>query len=287
MKYSALIGNPVEHSISDHSFKLLTDLLNINYGHLKINVSKKEDLKSVCDSLINLKFVGFNVTCPYKLYMYNLIDEDKISLEARYMNSINSVVIKNEKMYGYNTDGKAAISSISHFYRIKETDKIVLLGAGGTAHSILYELYKLNKNIVIFNENINNAVLMVNKLKLDCKCYDLKDKDNFCRIISDSDIIINATIVGMYPNNDSLISENLLNSDKKKVLFDAVFNPFYTKMLQLANKYNHTTISGMYMLVYQAIYVLELWLDININLTKEQIDELVIKLKDYEEKKYV
>lgn len=286
MKYSALIGNPVDHSISDFSFGILSNMLGIDYSHLKIQVNNKADLKKICDSMINLNFVGFNITCPYKLDIYNLIDTDKMSEEALNTTSINSVVIRDGNMYAYNTDGKAAVNSITHFYKIRPEDKIVLLGAGGAAHSILYELYKFNQNIVIFNKERDEALKMVNTLNVKCKCYSLSDRTSFEKYIINSNIIVNATSVGMYPNDGSLISEEYFRKTKKKVVFDAIFNPYYTDMLRFAKRHHHLVISGMYMLVYQAIYVLELWLNIKINLTKKQVEQIVKELKKYEEEKY-
>lgn len=278
MFYSALLGNPVSHSISPRLFYELAKLFKIEYSHLKITVPDKRDLKVYINSLINLHFCGFNITCPYKLDMYNLLKDEELSLEAKNIKSINSVVIRNNKMIGYNTDGNAAILSIKKFYPLNFNDHIVIIGAGGVAYSILYEISKLTSNIVVFNEYYDKAEKMVNDLNLDVSYYDLSNKDIFIEKLKEATVIINATSVGMSPNSDeSLINEDIFKkiSDKKKCFFDVIFNPWETKLLSLANKYNHITISGGYMLIFQAYLVLQLWLDRKFELTDSDISYLV------------
>lgn len=67
MIYSALIGNPVKHSISPYLFTLLAEKININYAHIKIKIGEQEKLREVMESFVSLNFVGLNITCPYKM----------------------------------------------------------------------------------------------------------------------------------------------------------------------------------------------------------------------------
>lgn len=281
MKYSALLGNPVEHSISPELFNLLTKKINVEYAHLKIHVNEKEDLVHCIQAMCDLNFVGFNITCPYKLDTYSLVDV--LDSEAEKIHSINSVVIKNGKTIGYNTDGKAAILAIRHFYKIKSNDKVVIIGAGGVAYPILYEILKITSNVVIFNENVKDAEKMCNLIGCNVSYYSLYDKAKFINELISATIIINATSVGMYPNSDnSLIDEELFQLLSKnnvcKCYFDVVFNPWNTHFIQLANKYNQLAISGGYMLIYQAILVLKLWLNVEINLSNHEVDEIANEL---------
>lgn len=281
MKYSALLGNPVEHSISPELFNLLTKKLGIEYAHLKIFVEHKEDLSNYIHAMCNLNFVGFNITCPYKLYAYDLVDE--LDQEAKKIHSINSVIIKNNKTIGYNTDGKAAILAIKHFYEIGNKDKVVIIGAGGVAYPILYEILKITSNVVVFNEFVKDAEKMCNLINPNVNYYSLYNRKKFINELVSATIIINATSVGMYPeNNNTLIDEDLFkllaNNNKCKCYFDAIFNPWDTLFIQLAKKYNQIAISGGYMLIYQAILVLKLWLNVEINLSNYEIDEIANEL---------
>lgn len=273
MKYSALIGNPVDHSISPKLFELLANKVGIEYAHIKINVPTKKELSKTIQALCDLNFVGFNITCPYKIDMFDLLDDSQYDNEVFKINSINSVVINNGKMKGYNTDGLAAINSIKHFYKITSKDKVVILGAGGVAYPILYEIQKITKNIVIFNESLEMANKMCEKINDEISRYSLEEQDKLYEELNKATIIINATSVGMEPNSrQTLIDINKIKS--KKCFFDVIFNPWKTKLLTEAEAKGHQIISGGYMLIYQAIAVLQLWLNTKINITTEQIEEL-------------
>ena len=280
MKYSALIGNPVEHSISPEMFDLLSKKLKIEYAHLKITVEDKKDLKQAINSMCNLGFVGFNITCPYKLDILKLIDEcDK---EAEKIKSINSVVIRDGKTKGYNTDGKAAILSIKHFYNITPDDKVVIIGAGGAAYPIFYELLKITNNIKVFNRSLDNAKKMCEIIDHSIECYALSDKDKLIDSLKEATLIINTTSVGMHPNNeDTLIDESMFKeiiNNNTKCFFDVIFNPWDTKIIENAKKYNQIAVSGGYMLIYQAILVLQLWLGKELDISNEEVDILAEKM---------
>ena len=279
MKYSALIGNPVAHSIAPQMFDIITKKLNVNYAHIKIKVDNSSQLKDVIHSLKTLGFIGFNITTPYKVDMYNILTDKNCDLETQKMQSVNSVMIKNNELMGFNTDGRGAIKAIQHFYDINERDNVLILGAGGVARSILYEISKITNHIVVFNEDKDVALQMCDLINPLAKAYDLADIKNLNQELGKATLIINATTVGMTPNLVSLIDEQVISKlPQKKCFFDVVFNPWETEMLSLARKYNHLTVSGGYMLIYQALYALEVWLDMKINFSKEDIVSLANEL---------
>lgn len=279
MKYSALIGNPVAHSIAPQMFDIITKKLNVNYAHIKIKVDNSSQLKDVIHSLKTLGFIGFNITTPYKVDMYNILTDKNCDLETQKMQSVNSVMIKNNELMGFNTDGRGAIKAIQHFYDINERDNVLILGAGGVARSILYEISKITNHIVVFNEDKDVALQMCDLINPLAKAYDLTDIKNLNQELEKATLIINATTVGMTPNLASLIDEQVISKlPQKKCFFDVVFNPWETEMLSLARKYNHLTVSGGYMLIYQALYALEVWLDMKINFSKEDIVSLANEL---------
>lgn len=278
MQYSALIGNPVQHSISPQLFSLIADRLNIEYAHIKIKVLKKEDLLETFKSLNTLGFCGFNITCPYKIDTFGLVDD--YGDGAENIKSINCIKFIDGKYVGYNTDGKAAIMSIERIRQITAKDRIVILGAGGAAYSIFYELLKKTDDITIFNRYLDEAKKMVDSIEPNTEYFELSEKEILIQRLKESDIIINATTVGMTPDDSSLILEEDFKkiSDSPKIIFDVVFNPWETQMLQIAEKHGHITISGGYMLIYQAILALNLWLDKNIMLSENEIENIKNKL---------
>lgn len=97
MNYSALIGNPVSHSVSPSMFKYIASKKKIEYEHLKIRVESKEQLKDVLNALKLLGFCGINVTIPYKIDVAKLMD--KVDDSAKKINSVNTVKFTEERIY--------------------------------------------------------------------------------------------------------------------------------------------------------------------------------------------
>lgn len=279
MKYSALIGNPVEHSVSPVLFQYLAGKKNCEYAHIKIKIDKKEELSKKIDSLFSLGFCGINITCPYKKDIFAIVDEFKNGSEK--IHSINVITKENNKICGYNTDGVAAIKAIEEVKKITPKTKVTVFGAGGAAYAIFYELLKKTKNIIVVNESLSVANEMVNDINATCKTYDLLDKDDYKDYLINSDLVINATSVGMYPLvNKSIIDEKLIKEVNKDALFfDAIFNPWETKFIKMAKKSNHKIVSGGYMLIYQAVLALSIWANINIKLSSKELEELVKLMK--------
>lgn len=278
MRYSALIGNPVEHSVSPSMFKFISRKKYIEYEHLKINVESKEKLEETIQAMRTLGFCGFNITIPYKIDIVKFIDN--IDESASIINSVNTVKIEKDKFIGFNTDGIAAVQAIENkLCNITADKKVLLIGAGGAARPICYEIYKKTKNIVVMNRYREEAEDMIKNISKDIKIYELSNK-NYITQIQQADIIINATPVGMYPNsseqllNDSIFEK--INNMSKKCFFDVIFNPYETTLLNKANQYGAKTCSGLYMMIYQILLAFEIWTGI-------KCDEIDIE----EAKKYI
>lgn len=225
-----------------------------------------------------LGFCGFNITIPYKIDIVKFIDN--IDESASIINSVNTVKIEKDKFIGLNTDGIAAVQAIENkLCNITADKKVLLIGAGGAARPICYEIYKKTKNIVVMNRYREEAEDMIKNISKDIKIYELSNK-NYITQIQQADIIINATPVGMYPNsseqllNDSIFEK--INNMSKKCFFDVIFNPYETTLLNKANQYGAKTCSGLYMMIYQILLAFEIWTGI-------KCDEIDIE----EAKKYI
>lgn len=267
MKYSALIGNPVGHSVSPSMFNFISKEKKIEYEHLKINVETKEKLKETIEAMKILGFCGFNITIPYKIDIVKLMDS--IDESARTINSVNTVKIIDGKFIGYNTDGIAAVQAIEKkLCNITSDKNILLIGAGGAARPICYEIYKKTKNIIVMNRYREEAENMIENISKDIKIYDLS-AENYSTQIQKADIIINATPVGMYPNNfEQLLDDEILKDIKdmsNKYFFDVIFNPYETTLLTKAKKFGAKTCSGLYMMIYQILLAFEIWTEIKVD----------------------
>jgi len=244
-KIAGLIGNPVEHSWSNVMHNAAFDKMNINAVYLKFKVDK---LKEFIEYFRSLNILGFSVTIPHKIEVMKYLDY--IDKKAKEIGAVNTVVVKNRKLIGYNTDSDGAMKALKNKTEL-EGKKVVVLGAGGSARAIAYGLREDNAKVTILNRTTNNAKSMADDF--DCNYGSLNDLKHI-----DYDILINATPVGMYPDvNKSPISLNFIK--KNTVVFDIVFNPYKTKLLKDAEKNGCAIIPGIEMLINGNILQFKLW----------------------------
>ncbi len=267
---TCLIGDPVEHSVSDIMFQNFAELTGIeNYNHLKFKIPKKnpENLKIAIKGISVFGIAGANITLPYKESAIEYLDA--VEKTVKLAGAVNTVVNRKGKLIGYNTDGHGAIKAIETKLRpIRKTDKIVILGAGGAARAIIGSMPKVSRLILLSRYSDSNRA---EKLKKDFAKHNFRVEtklltdQNIISTIEETNFVINVTPVGMYPkSNNSLINKSHLNSIDESVIrnvmfFDAVFNPFETKLLQLAKQCGAKTCPGIYMMIYQGIKAFELW----------------------------
>ena len=277
MLYSALIGNPVEHSCSPALFAYLGEKAGVEYAHIKILIEDPNSLKNKIKELKSLGFCGINVTCPYKVDCVELVDE--IDEDCKKMRSVNTIQTSGEKLKGFNTDGIAAIEALETQTKINPDDKVVVFGAGGVARSVIYEISKFTKNITIFNIDIDQAKNLVADIDPSFEYYDLSNREIIKKFVEDATIVANCTSVGMAPNGEEcILSEQEIceTSKRKKIYFDVVFNPWDTKFVEYAQKNDNIAISGGVMLIRQAMLAIEVWTGIKVELE----DSDMIKLKE-------
>lgn len=258
-----IIGNPVEHSLSPAMHNIAYKNCNIDNKFIfdKITV-KEEDLEEfVCDLKdINEKtnsFTGLICTMPHKQNIIKYLDD--IKDEAKIIGAVNSVLIKDNKFMGYNTD----------WYGIKQpfiergidlTNKTVaIIGAGGASRSAIYTFKKNNSVVNIFNRTKEKADLLAKEF--GCNSYNLQDID----VLRDSNIIVNTTNVGMGElENISPINTNILN--KNHIVFECIYKPKDTLLIQKAKKVGTTIIYGWEMLLYQGVKQFEIYTNIKPNI---------------------
>jgi len=257
MKIYGIIGNPVEHSISPEMHNAAFRELGIDAIYCKFRVLKNE-LENAVNGIKALGINGFNVTIPYKESIIPYLDY--LDKNAKMIGAVNTVKLEGNKLKGYNTDGKGAIIPLKRVMRINGK-KALILGAGGAARSISFELLHENiECIYIANRTMKRAIRLSNDLrKYGCNSYVIKLDDNTLRkVIDDVNFVINCTSVGMYPNiNESLLSSDMLHS--KLIVEDIVYNPLKTRLLQNAEIAGARTISGIEMLVFQGALSFEIW----------------------------
>lgn len=259
-KYIALLGCPLGHSISPAIQNAAFQDHGINNLYIPLEV-KPEDLGTVVKAMPKMNFSGFNVTIPYKIEIIKYLDE--IDSLAKSIGAVNTVLIEDGKLKGYNTDGIGFLRSFEKGLGLgAEGKKIFILGSGGASRAISMTLAmnKVNK-LYICNRTYEKAAALVVDINSQFGNSSIAVPmvyENMEEALKEADIFINTTNVGTYPNADEMpIDKGLLNS--RLIVCDVVYNPKKTKLLQEADKIGCKTLSGRGMLVYQGAEAFEIW----------------------------
>jgi 3-dehydroquinate dehydratase/shikimate dehydrogenase len=249
-----IIGNPVSHSMSPaiHNAAFIEKGLNNVYVPLKI-----ANIDTFMKECREIDFHGFSVTIPHKESVLPFLDD--LDHTARKIGAINTIVNRNGKLIGYNTDCMAAVMGLEcSMKKTNETlnnKKVSIIGAGGAARAIAFGLEQKGCDITIFNRTIERA----EKLSHDVKCK-FESFEEIHQI--NSDILINTTSIGMFPNVDQTpVPKNILK--KGMIVFDAVYNPIETRLLRDAKEKGCHTVNGLSMFINQAAEQFKLWTNID------------------------
>lgn len=259
-KVCGLIGNPVEHSVSPVMHSAAFKHLKLDYVYLPFRV-EKENLKKAIDGARALNIRGLNVTIPHKVDVMPLLDE--LDPLAEKIGAVNTIVNDNGVLKGYNTDAGGFLQALLQGGSTPQGKKAVVLGAGGASRAICFALADNGAEIVILNrqQEMHWAVGLASSIfqlfGREVKALELNEQ-NLKVSLESADLLVNATSVGMSPNDgQTLVDKNLLKPGM--TVFDAVYNPLKTRLLADAEDVGAATISGMDMLVWQGALAFELW----------------------------
>ena len=235
MKKYGCIGKKLTHSFSKEIHAKLAD-----YNYELIELSENE-IKSF---FIEKDFEAINVTIPYKETVIPYLDD--VSDIAKRIGAVNTIVNRNGKLYGYNTDYYGMKALIERIGLNLKNKKVLILGTGGTSKTAQ----------VVAKDLGASSVLVVSRSKKDnCITYDEVTSNHL-----DAEIIINTTPSGMYPDCESKPIEVSQFKSLEGVV-DAVYNPLTTNLVMDAKKQGIKAECGLYMLVMQAVVAVEKFLD--------------------------
>ncbi|MBI5158824.1 shikimate dehydrogenase [Candidatus Micrarchaeota archaeon] len=254
-----VIGDPIAHSMSPAIWSAAFKELGMNdcaYTPMQV---KKDELKKKMNEFRSADFVGVNVTVPHKVEVLKFLDE--VDALAKKIGAVNTVKNEGGKLKGFNTDGFGALEALKQNGVQLNGKNVLLLGAGGAARAITFTLLQEEKiKLSILNDD-ERAFQLQKELNgfFDAGVQaGLLNEANLKLFVSRADILINATPVGMHPNEGkSIVPKKLLR--KKLVVFDIVYNPLETLLLKDAREVGCKTVSGELMLVYQAVKAFELF----------------------------
>ena len=249
-----LIGHPVEHSFSPPMHNAAFKKLNMDYVYTAFDVNPN-NLENAIIGAQALNIKGLNVTIPHKIEVMKYLDE--IDEVASLIGAVNTVDFKDLK--GYNTDGIGAIKAIGEVTKIKNKN-VVIAGAGGASRAISFYLAKYGaEKLMILNRNVEKAQKLAGDVLASGFIDDVKSDSINNMDLTDADILINTTPVGMHPNVDDTPIALANDMHEDLVVFDAVYNPNETGLLKEAIKAGAKQVYGIKMLLYQGAESFEIW----------------------------
>ena len=249
-----LIGNPVQHSLSPGMHKIIYNELGLNnWEYKKRKISTEDELKNFVLEAVNCNYAGFNITVPYKETIMKYIS--KIDNLAKSVGACNTVVNKDGRLIGYNTDIFGFEEDIKVSLSFYGGSAALVIGAGGAARAVVGGLIKSVKEIFVFDINKKQTV----KLKNDFidKVIPVEKKD-IRMLLSKVDIVVNATPVGMREGDDAVIE--LKNNVLKKGLsvYDVIYNR-RTELIRDASELQIPAVGGIGMFIGQGVLSHKLW----------------------------
>ncbi|HBF3053570.1 TPA: shikimate dehydrogenase [Clostridioides difficile] len=277
----ALIGTPVGHSKSPVMYNYSFKKLDLDYRYLAFDITV-DKVKEALLAIKTFNIKGANVTMPCKSAVTEYMDE--LSPAARIIGACNTIVNDNGKLVGHITDGVGYVRNLKENGVEVKGKKITIMGAGGAASAIQVQCALDGaREISIFNPKddfYKRAEQTVENIKKDVpECvvnlYDLEDTNKLYEEIQSSDILTNATLIGMkpYDNETNIKDTSVLRKDL--VVTDVVYNPKKTKMIEDAEANGCKAIGGLGMLLYQGAEAFNLYT--GLEMPVEEVNELCFK----------
>ena len=276
-KILGVIGDPIEHTFSPAMHNAGLDALKLNYIYLPFHV-KPDRLKECIEGAKAMGIQGLNVTIPHKTNVMKHLDEiDQVASMIGAVNTIQFNYVQdnessnqdneiNVTTRGFNTDGYGCVRAIEEKTSINDK-KVTITGAGGAARAVAFQIANSGiDELSILNRNASKAESLAGDLRtnleaigidIGIKAYGI---DDLKRELSDSDIFIDTTPIGMYPNVDDkpIASADMFHEDL--LVNDIVYTPMETSLIKEAKLANATVVPGYKMLLYQGIRSFEIWL---------------------------
>lgn len=217
-----------------------------------------ENLKAAIDGAKAMGWVGFNCSIPHKVAVIEWLDG--LGDSARLIGAVNTVVRRNGKWIGENTDGKGFVKALKTVID-PAGKRITLFGAGGAARAVAVELALAGAmNITIVNRSKSRADAVVKLINSNTNCNAVYQPwiDKY-GIDAATDIVINATSIGLYPDVDEQLNIDFNSILPQMVVADGIHNPPATHLLKTAAAKGCKTVDGLQMLVNQGVIGIEYW----------------------------
>ncbi len=274
-----VFGDPVQHSFSPKLHNKAFNKANIDGVYVAFTANE-DTIEAAMDAVRTLGIRGCSVTMPNKLACIPFLDE--IDPTAELIGSVNTFVINDGKIKGYNTDGYGFLHTFEEMGAQVSGGKLVLLGLGGAGSAVALSAamdYGLGE-ISVFNRangkswsHAQEVVKLINE-KTSCKAKlcDLNDKDLLKVEMADAQMLGNTTNVGMGKLEGQSVVPDASFFPESMVVQDAIYSPAKTKLLELAEEAGCRYTNGLSMLFYQGARQFKLWTGVDMPLTVADLE---------------
>ncbi|WP_137283599.1 shikimate dehydrogenase [Halorussus salinisoli] len=261
MDVFGLLGNPVGHSLSPPMHEAAYDELGMDARYVTFEPAP-DDLGAAIDGARALGVAGLNVTIPFKEAALPHVEADDLAARIGAVNTIDfpDGDAADDAPTGHNTDAAGVRRSFAHHdVTLAERDAVVV-GAGGAARAAAFALADAGAAVHVANRTVERAERLVADVGRETP--DVSERvtsgglDSLGTRVSDADVVINATSVGMEEDR-SPVPSDALHADL--AVLDAVYRPLDTRLLRDARERGATTIDGAWMLLYQGVEAFERW----------------------------
>lgn len=257
-KQLGIIGYPVEHTFSPNMHNFISETIHNNYVYGAWCV-KPENLKIAIDGVRGLDIKGINVTAPHKVEVMKHLDV--ITDNAKQLGSVNTVVNRDGKLFGYNTDADGFCMSLDKAGIQIKGSRILIIGAGGVVRPTIIRLIGNGASSITVVNRTKSKVISLAEDILSSTGFKINTEIDLLKF----DIVINSTSAGMEPQEKAMPIENIEQIadlsfiDENTAVVDMIYNPPETLFLKEARKRGAKTLNGLGMLIYQGIIAYELF----------------------------
>lgn len=260
-KIYALFGDPVTHSVSPVMHNSAFEFLGMDCCYVPFRV-QNNGLQAAINAVRVMGIKGVNITIPHKKSVINYLDE--VDRNAELIGAVNTIVNKNGRLLGYNTDGYGFLAFLrSEAGFDPQHKRIVLIGAGGAARAVAFTLaLEGAEKITIFNRSPDKAEILADELYRTVGCdveADGLNSDLIDAELALADLLVHASPAGMFPNCEERPPVNTEKFKGGLLVCDLIYNPLKTRLLREAEKSGCRIFNGIGMLVFQGALAFEIW----------------------------
>lgn len=253
MKKLCVIGDPIDHSLSPviQNAMIAAAGLDFVYG---AELVEKGYTKTWLDYAGQHGYAGFNATMPHKQTLVKLTDE--LSADAARIGAVNTVCIRDGKVYGRNTDGEGFLRALREAGMEPSGRRVLVLGAGGAARAVVYKLVQAGaERVAVANRTVERAERLC--AEFGAVACDFA-ADTLARYAAQSDLVVNCTNLGMTGVAGQFEELSFLERLPAGAgVFDLIYSPRKTALLTRAEQLGLQISNGLGMLIWQGVYALE------------------------------